>query len=116
MYRKVVFYKDYCLNFIDEQSEKVRLKFFWTIRLIERIERVPEIYLKHIEETEGLYEMRVHVGNDAIRIFCFFDKGQLVIIINGFKKKSQKTPAKEIELALKIKKDYETEQEFNDGR
>ncbi len=90
MYRKVVFYKDYCLNFIDEQSEKVRLKFFWTIRLIERIERVPEIYLKHIEETEGLYEIRVHVGNESIRIFCFFDKGRLVIVINGFKKSRKK--------------------------
>ena len=65
--------------------------------------------LKHLENTDGLYEILVQVGNDIFRIFCFFDKGQLVILANGFHKKSQKTPKKEIELALKIKEEYENE-------
>lgn len=81
----------------------------WTFNLVEELQRVPETYLKHIENTDGLYEIRVQQGNDIFRIFCFFDQGQLVVLINGFQKKTQKTPKKEIELALKIKAAYETE-------
>ena len=66
----------------------------WTFDLIEDLERVPEIYLKHIEETDGLYEIRVQHGSDIFRIFCFFDKGQLVVLANGFQKKTQKNTAK----------------------
>ena len=60
-----------------------------------------------MENTDGLYEIRVQLGSNIFRIFCFFDKGQLVILANGFQKKTQKTPKKEIELALKIKAEYE---------
>jgi phage-related protein len=77
--------------------------------LIEELQRVPETYLKHIENTEGLYEIRVQLGSDIFRIFCFFDQGQLVVLANGFQKKTQKTPKKEIEMALKIKAEYENE-------
>lgn len=76
---------------------------------IEGHPRVPETYLKHIENTEGLYEIRVQQGSDIFRIFCFFDQGQLVVIANGFQKKSQKTPKQEIEMALNIKEEYEDE-------
>jgi phage-related protein len=79
--------------------------------LIENLQRVPELYLKYIENTEGLYEIRVQMGSDIYRIFCFFDQGQLVVIANGFQKKSQKTPKQEIEMALKIKGEYENEKE-----
>ena len=81
----------------------------WTFDLIEDLERVPDIYLKHIEDTDGLYEIRVQNGSDIFRIFCFFDKGQLVVLANGFQKKTQKTPRSEIDRALKIKQEYESE-------
>lgn len=87
----------------------MKAKIIWTFDLIEDLERVPEIYLKHIEETDGLYEIRVQHGSDIFRIFCFFDKGQLVVIANGFQKKAQKTPRREIDQALKIKQEYESE-------
>jgi phage-related protein len=77
--------------------------------LVEDLQRVPETYLKHIENTQGLYEVRVQSGSDIFRIFCFFDQGQLVVLANGFQKKTQKTPKKEIEMALKIKAEYENE-------
>ncbi len=64
----------------------------------------PEIYFKHIEGTEGLYEIRVQSRNDIYRIFCFFDKNNLVVVGHGFQKKTQKTPMREIERAEKIKK------------
>ncbi len=81
----------------------------WTFDLIEKHHRVPEVYLKHMENTDGLYEIRVQHGNDIFRIFCFFDQRQLVVLANGFQKKTQKTPKQEIEKALKIKEEYESE-------
>ncbi|MFN5982528.1 MAG: type II toxin-antitoxin system RelE/ParE family toxin [Fluviicola sp.] len=76
---------------------------------MEEIPRVPETYLKHIENTDGLYEIRVKIGSDIYRIFSFFDNGKLVVLANGFQKKTQKTPKHEIEKALKIKEEYESE-------
>jgi phage-related protein len=59
-----------------------------------------------MESTDGLYEMRVQVGNNIYRIFCFFDAGRIVVVLHGFQKKSQKTPKKEIALAERLKKEY----------
>ena len=116
-YRKIVFFISYFQNFFNQQSKKVKEKIVWTFDLIEDLQRVPETYFKHIEDTDGLYEIRVQLGSDIFRIFCFFDKGNLVVLANGFQKKTQKTYKKEIELALKIKAAYENEkQEFNNLR
>lgn len=106
-YRKVTFFKNYFQNFFDKQNLKVKSKIIWTFELIEDLQRVPETYLKHLENTDGLYEIRVQVASDIFRIFCFFDEGQIVVVANSFQKKTQKTPKKEIETALKIKKEYE---------
>ena len=108
-FRTIVFYKDYFQTFFNKQSKKVKAKIVWTFDLIEDTQRVPETYLKHIEGTDGLFEIRIQFGSDIFRIFCFFDKGQLIILANGFQKKTQKTPKKEIELAIKIKSEYEKE-------
>lgn len=59
--------------------------------------------------TEGLFEVRVELGSNIFRIFAFFDKGNLIVLGNGFQKKTQKTPKQEIEKAIKIKKEYENE-------
>lgn len=108
-YRKITFYKNYFQEFFDKQNKKVKAKIVWTLNLIEDLHRVPETYLKHIENTEGLYEIRVQLRSDIFRILCFFDQGQLVVLVNGFQKKTLKTPKKEIEMALKIKAAYENE-------
>ena len=107
--RTVTFYKDYFTEFFVKQREKVQDKITWTLELLEQLEKIPETYLKHIENTEGLYEIRIKQGSDIFRIICFFDKGKLIVLANGFQKKVQKTPKKEIDKALKIKKDYENE-------
>jgi len=62
-----------------------------------------------MEGTSGLYEIRVQSGSNIYRIFCFFDEGKLIILANAFQKKTLKTPKSEIEKALKIKLEYETE-------
>ncbi|MHA8108538.1 type II toxin-antitoxin system RelE/ParE family toxin [Aquirufa sp. A-Brett2-W8] len=111
--RKITFYKNYFPDFVIKQSVDIQYKIYWTFDVIEDLWRVPETYLKHIVNTDGLYEIRVQVGNDIIRIFCFFETGKLVILINGFQKKTQKTPKKEIKLALKLKSEYEKQKSDN---
>jgi phage-related protein len=108
--RTVFLYKNYFTDFYIKQKQKVKDKIIWTLKLIEIIHNVPEEYLKHLEGTDGLYEIRVQYGSDIFRIFCFFDHGKLIVLANGFQKKTQKTPKSEIEKAIKIKREYEDEQ------
>ena len=109
--RIIFLYKNYFTDFYEKQKKKVKEKIIWTLRLVETLKQVPEDYLKHIEGTNGLYEIRVRLGSDIFRIFCFFDKGKLVVLANGFQKKTQKPPKSEIDKALKIMEEYENEKE-----
>jgi phage-related protein len=93
--RHIYYYKNYYLDFFKKLSADVKEKFIWTLKLIAMNEIVPVKFLKHIED-----------GTDIYRVFCFFDKGKLMILINGFRKKSKRTSIKEIEMAERIKKDY----------
>jgi len=104
--RNIFYYKNFYLDFFETLDIDVKKKFNWTLKLISTIDRVLVKYFQHIENSTRLFEVRVEVGSNIYRVFSFFDKGQLVILINGFHKKSQKTPKKEIELAEKIKKKY----------
>jgi len=110
-YRTIFFYKDYFDDFYQKQRAKVKNKILWTLKVIETLPLVPELYLKHIEGTDGLYEVRIQHGSDIFRIFSFFDQGQLIVLINGFQKKTEKTPKSEIEKALKIKAEYEQDKQ-----
>lgn len=105
-YRTVIFYKDYFAAFFAKQRQKVKDKILWTFDVVELHQHVPESYLKHMEGTDGLYEIRVQQGSDIFRILCFFDEGRLVVLANGFQKKTQKTPKREIFKALKIREEY----------
>jgi phage-related protein len=104
--RDIYYFEDYYLNFYESLKPAVKKKFNWTLQLIATIDKVPEKYFKHITGSTGLFEIRVEAGSDIYRVFCFFDKGQLVVLANGFQKKTQKTPKGEIELAEKLKKQY----------
>ena len=109
--RKLYFYRHFFHLFYNDQRPKVKAKIDWTLKLIATMERVPVKFLKHLESTDGLYEIRVENGGDIFRIFCFFDEGDLIILLNGFQKKSQKTPQQEIQHAEKLKKQYFNEKE-----
>ena len=104
--RELFFFKDYFEEFYESQTEKVKKKIIWTLKVVEELDRIPEIYLKHLKNTTGIYEIRVQVGNNIFRIFCFFDLDNLVVIGHGFQKKTQKTPKQQIEGAEQIKKEY----------
>lgn len=107
--RELIFYKNYFRDFYKTLTEKVQTKIIWTFRIIEDLERIPEIYFKSLENTDGIYEIRVQSGSNIYRIFCFFDDKKIVVVGNGFQKKTQKTPVKEIEKAQKIRKEYKNE-------
>ena len=108
-YREVVTYKNYFEDFFKDQSRKVQDKIIKVLDILENVERVPITYLKYIEGTNGLFEVRVQHGSNIFRIFCCFDGNRLVVLFSGFQKKTQKTPQKEIDRALKIMNEY-----FND--
>ena len=104
--RGVVVYENHFWDFYNRQNIKVQKKIDWTVTLVQTTKIVPKKYLKHLINTDGLWEIRVSAGNGIFRIFCFFDKGNLVVLLSGFQKKTQKTPKAEIKRAEKLKKVY----------
>jgi len=113
--RQVIAYKDYFEDFLLAQPVKVQDKMYKIIEAIETIERIPANYLRFIQGTKALYEARIQLGSDIWRVFCFFDQGRLVILLNGFVKKTQKTPRKEIDKAFGLMNSYYEEKTKNNG-
>ena len=114
--RRIIFHKYYFIDFYLEQSEKVQEKIGYVFKIIRNVQNVPKKFLDHITGTDGLYEIRIEFESNIYRIFCCFDKGNLVVLFNGFSKKTQKTPKKEIDLALKLKKEYFISKEEQNGK
>ena len=104
--REVVEFENHFSEFLKKQPVKVQNKIFKKIEAIETLERVLSNYLKMLVGTNGLYEARIQLGSDIWRVFCFFDHGKLVILLNGFTKKTQKTPKNEFEKALQLMQKY----------
>ncbi|MCE9540463.1 MAG: type II toxin-antitoxin system RelE/ParE family toxin [Bacteroidetes bacterium] len=104
--RQIIFHEHYFQDFYLEQTEKVREKIGYVFKVVKTVDKIPSKFLEHLTGTDGLYEIRVEVGSDIFRIFCCFDKGNIVVLFNAFQKKSQKTPKQEIALAEKLKKEY----------
>jgi phage-related protein len=104
--RQIIFYKDYFLDFYYDQTAKVKDKIEHVLFVVSVAERIPKKFFDHLTGTDGLYEIRVEYQGNIYRIFSCFDEGNLVVLFNGFQKKSQKTPTGEIEKALKIKAEY----------
>ena len=92
-----------------KQSRKVQEKIAKILSLIESVERIPTTYLKYMEGTDGLFEIRVSLGSDIFRVFCFFDDGKLVVLLSGFQKKTQGTPKREIDIAVRLMAEYYAE-------
>ncbi len=104
----IALYGRYFLDFYEKQTDKVKDKIDYVLDLIKNEERVPKKFLKHLSGTDGLYEIKVSTVFSNIRIFCFFDEGRLVVLTNCFVKKTQKTPKKQLDLAIKLKNEYFT--------
>jgi len=104
--RQIIFYKHYFADFYLEQPENVQEKIEYVFKVIRTVKNVPRKFLEHMTGTDGIYEIRIEFESNIYRIFCCFDKGNLVVLFNGFQKKTQKTPKKEIDLALNLKNEY----------
>ena len=94
------------LDFFDQQTEKVKEKIDHVLFVVTVADRIPQKFFQHLEGTNGLYEIRLEFQGNICRIFCCFDEGQVVVLFNGFQKKSQKTPSGELDKAVKIMNEY----------
>jgi phage-related protein len=92
-HRQIIYFKDYFLNFFDQQTEKVKEKIDHVLFVLTIADGIPQKFFQHLEGTNGLYEIRVEFQGNIYRIFCCIDEGQIVVLFNGFQKKSQKTPS-----------------------
>ena len=106
MVRQIIFHGDYFLVFYKDLDIKVKTKIQYVLELIKQVDRVPDKFLAPMIGYDGLYEIRIEYQSNIYRVFCCFDKGQLVVLLNGFQKKTQKTPKDEIERAMRLKNEY----------
>ncbi len=106
MNRTIITYGDYFLNFYSALNEEVQEKIDYVFELVKTVDVIPKKFFQHLEGTDGLFEIRVEFESNIYRIFCFFDAGRLVVLANAFQKKTQKTPKQDLELAIKLKKQY----------
>ncbi|MDO4959743.1 MAG: type II toxin-antitoxin system RelE/ParE family toxin [Prevotellaceae bacterium] len=104
MKRKIIAYGNYYKEFMESLNDKERLKVHYALSLLQTEDRLPIKFIKIIRD--GLYELRISWNGNIYRLFFIFDNGQIVVLFNGFQKKTQKTPASEIAKALKIKEEY----------
>ncbi len=106
MAREIIFHGDYFLDFYKNLDIKVKQKIQYVFELIKQVNMIPERFLAPMTGYEGLFEIRIEYQSNIYRIFCCFDAEQLVVLFNGFQKKTQKTPKQEIEKAMRLKKEY----------
>ena len=104
MERRILTYGGYFERFLQGLTQKEQEKVKYGLLLLKSLERVPTKFVKHIRE--GIYELRTEYNSNIFRVFFIFDDGNVVVLFNGFQKKSQKTPEKEIETAIRIKGEY----------
>ena len=105
-FRQVVVFEDHFKQFRKTLDRETLKKVYKVLILIMTVEIVPVKFLKAIEGKKGLYEIRVEQVNNIYRIFCCFDEGNIVILFNGFQKKSQKTPKGQLDRAEALMKKY----------
>ena len=104
--RLIIFHKHYFVEFYLEQTEKVQEKIEYVFKILRTVQNVPKKFLSHMTGTDGLYEVRIEFESNIYRIFCCFDKGNIIVLFNSFQKQANKTPKNEIVLALKLKEEY----------
>ena len=107
--RRIIAYKDNFVNFYRSQDNKIQEKIEFVLDLIRFEQQIPRKFFKNLHDTDGIYEIRVITTFKGIRILWFFDKEDLVVLINCFLKKTQKTPKREIKLAERLKREYLTD-------
>jgi phage-related protein len=116
MIREILFWGDNFINFYNQQDQSVKKKIDYVLWLIRSTVRVPIKFLKYLEGTDGLYEIKISSTFKEVRVLCFFDEKRVIVLINCFLKKSQKTPKNEIVLGERLKSEYFKFKERNKKR
>ncbi len=104
MKRRIRTYGGYFEAFMEKLTVKEQEKVQYGLLLLKTQDRLPQKFVKFIRD--GIYELRTEFGGKIFRVFFIFDEGEIVVLFNGFQKKTQKTPIGEIERAIKIKEAY----------
>jgi phage-related protein len=104
--RQLIYFREYYWEFFNKQPEKIKDKIDYVLYLVTVANKIPKKFFEQMIGYEGLFAIRIEFESNIYRIFCCFDKGNLVVLLNGFQKKTQKTPKKEIEKAMRIKQEY----------
>ena len=104
--RNIKLFKSYYKDFYVAQTQTVRDKINFVLRLVETQRIIPKKFFRFLDGSDGIYEVRVEIESDIYRVFCCMDEGAVVVLFHGIQKKSQKTPPKEIKRAEAIKKEY----------
>lgn len=107
-------YKDYFWDFYNTQKRNVKDKIDYVLQIVISARQIPVKFFKHLED--GIYEIRIEFAGNIFRVFCFFDDDKLIILLHGFQKKNQKTPRKEIERAMTLRKNYFDEKESKNNK
>lgn len=104
--RQLIYFREYFLDFFNQQTEKTKDKIDYVLFLVTVTDKIPKKFFEQMAGYDGLFAIRIEFESNIYRIFCCFDKGNIVVLFNGFQKKTQKTPKKEIEKAMRIMQDY----------
>ena len=110
--RKIITYGNYFESFMETLSIKVQTKIQYGLLLLKTQERWSVKFVKLIKD--GIFELRTEYDGNIYRVFFIFDDGNIVVLFNGFQKKTQKTPKSEIEKAIKIKEAYYADKQSQD--
>ena len=105
------FCKEVFWGFYKDLNHRAQKKLEWTLGLVRDLPVIPSKYFKSIKGVNGLYEIRVKADNKALRIFCCLEKNNQIVLFNGFVKKSNKTPKREIHKAMNLRMEYYNEKE-----
>jgi len=110
--REILFYKTESgecpvENFLNSLNAKQAQKVAWVMQVVEELDKVPTTYLKKLTNIDDIWEIRVQIGSNIFRFLGFFEKGNFIVLTNGFQKKTQKTPKSEILLSEQRKQDYQ---------
>lgn len=109
MERRILYYKTYFLDFFNSLDVGAKRKVAYVLDVLKTQEKINKNFVKHI--SEGIYEIRAQHNGNIYRAFFIFDEGNIVMLFNGFQKKTQKTPQNEIEKAIKLKNEYYADKE-----
>ena len=114
MQRRLKTYGSYFIDFYNSLREDIQEKIDWVFEIVKNAEHIPKKFFDHLSGSDGIFEIRIEYESNIYRVLCFFDKGNIVVLLNSFQKKTQKTPPKEIALAEKLKKQYFIDKKLDD--